>query len=123
MDYDKNGESDRCDYPCGGDDMGTCGGYDTFNLYETARPYSPDDPFLGCIKDVKSDRILSDVISSGGMTTDVSAVIFAIIYSVLLLEFVAVAVATIDIYCISKYYFCRATKYDKLSTDGSQVIV
>ncbi|CAM9098334.1 unnamed protein product [Scytosiphon promiscuus] len=55
--------SATCDYPCGGDDEQTCGGYWAMSLYEygSALPYDiPEGSrYLGCYADHRFERALS----------------------------------------------------------------
>lgn len=45
------------------------------SIYETRKPYGPDQPFVGCFRDEKNDRALSRMTSSHDMTPSVSCVV------------------------------------------------
>lgn len=55
--------------PCVGDPEITCGGYEAFDLYqlEWAEP-STSDEYVGCFADVKSNRVMRDMMVMDDMT-------------------------------------------------------
>ncbi|CAM9124123.1 unnamed protein product [Hapterophycus canaliculatus] len=68
--------SATCDYPCGGDDEQTCGGYWAVSLYEYGSALPFDIPegsrYLGCYRDHRFERALSlKLTTSNDMTYEV----------------------------------------------------
>lgn len=70
----RHGEG-TCEYACAGAAETTCGGYEAFDLFELGAVVNPpaEDYYVGCFADDQQDRVLDDMMSSDGMTLQVSA--------------------------------------------------
>eukprot|EP00752_Nemacystus_decipiens_P018611 g16686.t1 len=77
----RHGEG-TCDYPCAGDPVVSCGGFNAFDLFELERDGTPtppvpaapvDDNYMGCYADDQDDRVLGVMTSSRDMTSEVCA--------------------------------------------------
>lgn len=81
VDYAINGMG-TCDMACAGDDTETCGGFFAFNLYNvpTAAPTPAPTPAptlypvpTGCFRDLRDDRVMTNMMTSSTMTPLVCA--------------------------------------------------
>ena len=85
-DYDANGTA-TCDFACAGNAGEICGGRNAMSVYfsGSGTPPNPepqttpvaDGPapsLLGCFTDLKSDRIMTDQVTSSSMTAEVNFV-------------------------------------------------
>lgn len=61
-----------CDKWCSGDQSQTCGGVDSFDVYDLGVPERPVMPgYLGCYTDMKDDRVMAWAVLSDDMTAEV----------------------------------------------------
>ena len=78
IDFDRHGTA-TCDFPCAGDSSETCGGYFAFSLCSTPTPeptpvptpVPTQDGDCVCYQDSRTDRVMTNMLTSNDMTNEV----------------------------------------------------